>query len=69
MILISFVAGMRVRSNPKFLFIIVPQRREGMAQLIQIMVYMGFSNNLKLSNLSPLWRTLLEAYPFIRKAM
>lgn len=69
MILISFVDGMRVRSNPKFLFIIVPQRRKGMTQLIQIMVYMGFSNNLKLSNLSPLWRTLLEAYPFIRKAM
>lgn len=68
MILISFVDGMRVRSNPKFLFIIVPQRREGMTQLIQIMVYMGFSNNLKLSNLSPLWRTLLEAYPFIRRA-
>lgn len=68
MILITFAAGMRVRSNPKFLFIMVPQRREGMTQLIQIMVCVGFSNNLKLSNLSPLWRALLEAYPFIKKA-
>lgn len=44
----------------RFLFIMVPQRREGVTQLILIMVCMGFSNNLQLSHLSALWRTLVE---------
>lgn len=58
MTLISFVD--RIRRGPEFLFIMVPQRREGVTQLILIMVCMGFSNNLRLSHLSALWRTLLE---------
>lgn len=56
--LIIFVDG--IRRGPEFLFIMVPQRREGVTQLILIMVCMGFSNNLQLSHLSALWRTLVE---------
>lgn len=45
------------KGEAEFLFKIVPQWREGVTQLILIMVCMGFSNHLKPSNLSPLWRT------------
>lgn len=46
--------------GPELLFLIVPQRRGGVTQLIQGMVCVRLGGSLNLSNLSRLWRTLLN---------
>lgn len=46
--------------GPELLFLIVPQRKEGVTQLIQGMVCVRLGGSLNLSNLSRLRRTLLN---------